>query len=150
MQPVCEKTGYLDFWYNGLLTKLSPQEFCAIKRTSIKLISPINSQTIKKIPEAFSRYPDCHALLRACSSDQKDCISGSVIHCPPPLGKLVVLQSLSHVQLFPAPWTAACQLSLSFTISWSLLKLMSVESVMPSNHLILCCLLFLQHQGLFQ
>ena len=36
------------------------------------------------------------------------------------------------------PWTAACQSSLSFTISWSLLKLMSIESVMPSNHLILC------------
>ena len=37
------------------------------------------------------------------------------------------------------PWTAACQASLSFTISWSTLKLMSVESVMPSNHLIPCC-----------
>src|SRR5574337_711713 len=37
------------------------------------------------------------------------------------------------------PWTAARQASLSFTISWSLLKLMSIESVMPSNHLILCC-----------
>ena len=41
------------------------------------------------------------------------------------------------------PWTAACQVSLSFTISWSLLKLMPIESVMPSNHLILCCPLFL-------
>ena len=41
------------------------------------------------------------------------------------------------------PWTAACQTSLSFTISWSLLKLMSIKSVMPSNHLILCCPLFL-------
>ena len=37
------------------------------------------------------------------------------------------------------PWTAACRASLSFTISWSLLKLLSIESVMPSNHLILCC-----------
>ena len=36
-------------------------------------------------------------------------------------------------------WTAACQASLSFTISWTLLKVMSIESVMPSNHLILCC-----------
>ena len=41
------------------------------------------------------------------------------------------------------PWTAAHQASLSFTISWSLLKLMSIESVMPSNHLILCCPLLL-------
>ena len=44
----------------------------------------------------------------------------------------------SHVWLFVTPWTAACQASLSFTISWSLLKLMSIELVMPSNHLILC------------
>ena len=41
------------------------------------------------------------------------------------------------------PWTAACQASLSFTNSWSQLKLMSIESVMPSNHLILCCPLLL-------
>ena len=51
----------------------------------------------------------------------------------------VVVQSLSHVQLFATPWTAACQASLSFTISQSLLKLMSIESVMPCNHLVLCC-----------
>ena len=55
----------------------------------------------------------------------------------------VVVQSLSHVQLFATPWTAAHQVSPSFTISWSLLKLMSIESVMLSNHLILCCPLFL-------
>ena len=48
------------------------------------------------------------------------------------------IQSLSFVQLFVAPWTAARQASLSITNSWSLLKLMSIESVMPSNHLILC------------
>ena len=49
------------------------------------------------------------------------------------------VQSLSHVQLFVIPWTAALQPSLSITNSRSLLKLMSTESVMPSNHLILCC-----------
>ena len=48
------------------------------------------------------------------------------------------VQSLSHVQLFATLWTAACQASLSITNSWSLLKLMSTELVMPSNHLILC------------
>ena len=48
------------------------------------------------------------------------------------------VQLLSCVRLFVTPWTAACQASLSFTISWSLLKLMSTESVMPSNHLIFC------------
>ena len=57
-----------------------------------------------------------------------------------PLGWLlvVVIQSLSSVQLFVTPWTAAHQASLSFTISRSLLKLMSIESVMSSNHLVLC------------
>ena len=48
------------------------------------------------------------------------------------------VQSLSHVRFFVIPWTAACQDSLSITNSWSWLKLMSIESVMPSNHLILC------------
>ena len=48
------------------------------------------------------------------------------------------VQSLSHVQLFATPWTAACQVSLSNTNSQSLLILMSIESVMPSNHLIFC------------
>ena len=55
----------------------------------------------------------------------------------------VVVHSLSRVWLFATPWTSACQASLSFTISQSLLKLMSIESVMPSNHLILCCPLLL-------
>ena len=51
---------------------------------------------------------------------------------------VVVLQSLNHVLLFVTPWTAAHQASLSFSISQTLLKLMSKESMMPSNHLILC------------
>ena len=53
------------------------------------------------------------------------------------------VQSLSHVQLFVIPWTAACQASLTITNSQSLPKLMSIESVMPSNHLILCAPLLL-------
>ena len=52
---------------------------------------------------------------------------------------IYIVQSLSHVRLFAIPWSAACQASLSFTISQSLLKLMSIESLMPSNHLVLCC-----------
>ena len=55
----------------------------------------------------------------------------------------IVVQSLSPVQFFVTPWTAAHQASLSFTTSWSLLKFMSIESVIPSNHLILCHPLFL-------
>ena len=53
------------------------------------------------------------------------------------------VQLFSHVWLFVTPWTAACQASLSNTNSWSLLKLISIELVMPSNHLILCCPLLL-------
>ena len=57
--------------------------------------------------------------------------------------RIAVVQSVSGVQLFATPWTAARQASLSITISQSLLKLMSIESVMPSSHLILCCPLLL-------
>ena len=55
----------------------------------------------------------------------------------------VGVQLLSHVQLFRTPWPAACQASMSFTISLSLLILLSFESVMPSNPLVLCCPLLL-------
>jgi len=51
---------------------------------------------------------------------------------------VVVVQSLNHIQLFATPWTAAHQASLSFTVSRSLLKLVSIDLVMPSNRLILC------------
>ena len=54
------------------------------------------------------------------------------------MARLVVVQLLSRVRFFVTLWTAARQASLSFTISQSLLKLMSIESVMPSNHFILC------------
>ena len=69
---------------------------------------------------------------------------------------LVVVQSLSCVWLFVTLWTAAYQVSLYFTVSQSLLKLVSIESVMPFNHLILLCpflppvLNLSRHQGLFQ
>ena len=61
----------------------------------------------------------------------------------PPPTQFSSVQSLSHTWLFANPWMAAYQASLSITNSWSLLKLMSIESVMPSNHLILCRPLFL-------
>ena len=54
-----------------------------------------------------------------------------------------VVQLLNCVQFFATPWTAACQASPSFTISWSLLKLMSIAWMITSNHLILCCPLLL-------
>ena len=54
-------------------------------------------------------------------------------------GQFSSVQSLSHVQLFASPWTEALQASLFITISQSSLRLMSIESVMPSSHLIFCC-----------
>ena len=77
------------------------------------------------------------------------CITGQSV-------QLSSVQSLSRVQLSVTPWTVACQASLSITNSWSLLKLMSIESVMSFNHLILCRPTFLpvlnlsQHQDLFK
>ena len=59
------------------------------------------------------------------------------------LEEVVVVHMLSCVQLFETPWTATHQASLSFIISLSMFKLMSIESVMPSNHLVLCCSLLL-------
>ena len=61
-----------------------------------------------------------------------------IFYCTMEWISYVIVQSLSHVWLFATPWTAACQASLSFTIFQSLLKLMSIELVMPSNHLVLC------------
>ena len=70
-----------------------------------------------------------------------------VVSCDTPSSSVILslaayqfssVQSLSHVRLFATPWTAAHQASVSITNSWSLLKLMSIELVMPSNHLILC------------
>ena len=75
-----------------------------------------------------------HSLVKNCSMVTRD-------RKEPPSENsrdLFFFQSLSHVCLFATPWTATHQASLSFTISQSLLKLMSIESVMPSNHLILC------------
>ena len=71
--------------------------------------------------------------------------SPKAIEIKPKVNKweLSSVQSLSCVWLFANPWTATCQASLSFTSSWSLLKLMFIESVMTSNYLTLCCPLFL-------
>ena len=103
----------------------------------------------------FSLYPQVQAIQKSLQvsiskthSNTKHCYP-----CPWPSGSpqqftnslsmsilvtlksILVVQLLSHIQFFVNPWTAAQQAPLSFTISWSLLKLMSIESVIPSNHL---------------
>ena len=83
-----------------------------------------------------------HGVCHAASTPQMSATVSAIK--PQNNGRLVnIVQSLSHVQLFVTPGTAARQASLSFTIFQSLLKLMFIESVMPSNHLILCHLLLL-------
>ena len=74
-------------------------------------------------------------------SDLQLCREKSAPETPLELGNnngYITVQSLGHVLLFVTPWAAARQASLSFTISWNLLRLLSIESVMPSNRLILC------------
>ena len=81
------------------------------------------------------------ALWSILNSNKK--ISG-ICFLPNIISTVVVVQSLGCVKHFATSWTTACQASLSFTISWSLVKLTFIELVLPSNHLILCyTLLFL-------
>ena len=88
----------------------------------------------------FSRqeYWSCHSLLQGIFPPQG---LNPVSHIASRF--FVVVQSPSRVQFLETPWTAACQVSLSLTISWSLSKFMSLALVMPCNHLILCCPLLL-------
>ena len=81
--------------------------------------------------EALYRVRNIHKLSKPANMTRKNLILLIIITYKYTV--VVVVQSLSCVQLFATPWTAACQASLSFTISRSLLKLMSIELVMPSN-----------------
>ena len=81
--------------------------------------------------------PTVGAILKDAAL-RKQCVTDTIWKVYVAELHFIVVQLLSHVQLFVIPWTAALQAFLSFTISQSLLKFMSIESVMPSNHLILC------------
>ena len=99
---------------------------------ALKIVTWLMQELTCPVQEQFTRFPTGKG-------------NGKLITQDPSLQVVFAVQSLSHVQFFVTPWTAACHISLSFTISWSLLKLMSIELVMPSNHLVLCHpLLFLQ------
>ena len=79
-----------------------------------------------------------HVLLTEFPSIVVSCWTAVEYHSQDTDIHVVVVQSLSHVWVFATPWTAECQFSMPFTLSWSLLKFMSIESVMLSNHLIVC------------
>ena len=86
----------------------------------------------------YKKKPLCMVWMLTYCGDHFEIYTHIKSFCCIPETNVIVVQSLSCVQLFQTPWTAAHQASLSFTISHSLLKLMSIESVMPSNHFILC------------
>ena len=90
-----------------------------------------------QLPDMWRRlkYDSSHTHCPAATEGETPVRTSQPHSCP---HTLIVVQSLSHVRLFATPLTAIRQISLSFTVSQSLLKLMSIESVMPLNHLILC------------
>ena len=92
--------------------------------------------------EFFSRFHWCQSVNKHFLKVFLGCDALQEIHTCSPY-QLISVQLLSCAWLLATPWTAACQASLSITSSWSLLKLISIESVMPSSHLILCCPLLL-------
>ena len=109
---------------------LSHEQFC-VTTTAIKTQ---NYSFITKMETTKSdSASQCQAAL----------VSALPLNPPPQCDQASSVQSLSCVQLFVTSWTAAPQASQSVTNSWSLLKLMSIVSVIPSNHFILCCLLLL-------
>ena len=73
-----------------------------------------------------------------CCQQHRVVVKFEFVNICKPLRKFSSVQLLSHFRIFATPWTAAYQASLSITNSWSLPKFMSIESMMPSNHLILC------------
>ena len=94
-------------------------------------------------PSPFHISPSHLFICFPCSIGTQVLSERQGIHLWWTFSSVSSVQSLSRVWLFATPWTAACQASVSITNSRSLLKLVSIESVMPSNHLILCHPLFL-------
>ena len=124
-------------WNSVRITKMWPRDVNAVGK--MVLIDLLNSA----FPENFLCKK--HSIYKARESrfavsvflGWRVLLHVTMGHSFPVLYTILSVQPLSGVWLFATPWTAAHQASLSITISWSLLKLMSIESVMPSNHLIL-------------
>ena len=109
------------------------------KQNSLQFFLILNFTSMDSYGMHSSGTYFCHSVvwfLDSANMMHLVLVHSSSLLCSIPLFSSV--QSLSHVWLFATPWTAARQASLSITNSWSLLKLMSIELVMPSNHLILC------------
>ena len=109
---------------------------------AVHRVTKDQTQLSEEVTELNTLYPCVHAQsLQSCLTlcEPRHCnLSGSSVHGILQ-ARISSVQLLSRVRLFATPWTVACQASLSNSNSWSSLKLMSTESVMPSIHLILCC-----------
>ena len=107
-----------------------------MQRSNFRFMIPGTNLNLLKIHFFFfchkSGGPDCHSCPVSPFASQ------STRTVPNGVDYFLWFQSLSHVWFFGTPWSAACQASLSITNSWSPPKLMSIESVMPSNHLVFC------------
>ena len=121
--------------------KILYKTIITLKKTLWVILNKSLSFTIQKIIPHFKNISIQSYLfifLRECTFQfRKRYEINFIMSLFTVLASFSSVQSLSHVRLFVTPWTAAHQASLSITQSWSLLKLMSIESVMPSNHLIL-------------
>ena len=114
--------------------------FCYFSLCKLLLLAKNSSVNHEPGKESYTMFPGKKDLKKSKSSS----VENAKVEILPIrktlgiVGKHVVVQSLSPVWFFATPWTVAHHASLSFTISWSLPKLMSVDSVMPPNHFILC------------
>ena len=117
------------------LTLCDPLD-CSSPGSSVQGIS--QAKILEGVTMSFSR-----GSFHTRDLTHTPCIGRRILYYRATWEALSSLQSLSRVQLFVIPWAAAHQASLSITNSQRLLKLMSIETVMPSNHLILCCPLLL-------
>ena len=123
--------------------RLTDHRCCSVNQSCPTLCNPMDySMPGLPVPHHLPKFAQVHVH---CIGDAIQ-LSHPLMPSSPSalnLSRISSVQLVSHVQLFATPWTAAWQPSLSITNSWSLLKLMSIKSVMPSNHLILCCPLLL-------
>ena len=110
--------------------------FCGVNKRIFKI--SVYSFTVRKNCQ-ITWYPNwADRSLHCRKLHKKFNYSKNISWYPWTQNMFISVQSLGYVWLFATPWTAACQASLSIINSWSLLRLMSIDSVMPSNHLILC------------
>ena len=114
--------------------------FLALSFFPLSLSAPVTVTNISDVPQfLFLTFPPSYSHFTLWGIFQLT-FWMSVLFCS---GCAFVVQLLIHAQLFATPWTTACQASMSFAIFQSLLRFMSIESVIPSNHLILSCPLLL-------